>query len=160
MEQNAPVDVFGVGTDLVTSRDAPALSGIYKMVEIESGGQVRYTAKFSESKISYPGTKQVFRFTGPAGECTRDVLGLASEQFPEAMTLLEPVMEKGKLLRPPPSLAQIRDQAAANLARLPENFRRLEGSDSYPVEKSQALKDLLETLRGRYMPLPAGARPT
>ena len=43
---------------------------------------------------------------------------------------------------------------------LPENFRRLEGSDSYPVEKSQALKDLLETLRGRYMPLPAGARPT
>ena len=56
-EENAPIDLFGVGTDLVTSRDAPALSGVYKMVEIESGGQVRHTAKFSESKISYPGKK-------------------------------------------------------------------------------------------------------
>ena len=157
IRQDAPLDLFGVGTDLVTSRDAPALSGIYKMVEIESGGQARYTAKFSESKISYPGKKQIFRFSGPGGEYTRDVLGLASEEFPGAETLLEPVMESGELLRPLPSLDQIQARAAANLSRLPAPYRRLEGGDSYPVEKSQALKDLLEVLRSRYIPTPAAA---
>ncbi len=156
--QNAPIDLFGVGTDLVTSRDAPALSGVYKMVEIESGVQTRPTAKFSGSKISYPGKKQVFRFTGPNGEYARDVIGLLGEDFPGAQTLLEPVMEGGTLLRPLPSLEVIRDRAAANLARLPAQYRRLEASDSYPVEKSAALEILLETLRARYVPAPAGAR--
>jgi len=157
IRQDAPLDLFGVGTDLVTSRDAPALSGIYKMVEIESGGQARYTAKFSESKISYPGKKQIFRFSGPGGEYARDVLGLASEEFPGAETLLEPVMKSGELIRPLPSLDQIQARAAANLSRLPAPYRRLEGGDSYPVEKSQALKDLLEVLRSRYIPTPAAA---
>lgn len=160
VEQNAPIDLFGVGTDLVTSRDAPALSGVYKMVEIESGGQTRSTAKFSHSKISYPGQKQVFRFAGPGGEYTRDVIGLVSEDFTGAETLLEPVMEGGNLIRPLPPLEEIRDRAAANLSRLPAPYRRLEGSDSYPVEKSAALKNLLETLRGRYLPMPATAAGT
>ena len=156
-EQEAPVNLFGVGTDLVTSRDAPALSGIYKIVEIESAGQVRSTAKFSESKISYPGKKQIFRFSDREGNYTRDVLGLAGETFPGAESLLEPVMENGKLVRPLPSLDQIRERAARNLTRLPENFRRLEESDPYPVSKSDALESLLETLRSRYVPMPAGA---
>ena len=156
-EQNAPVNLFGVGTDLVTSRDAPALSGIYKIVEIESAGQVRFTAKFSESKISYPGKKQIFRFSDRDGNHTRDVLGLAGENFPGAESLLEPVMENGKLVQPLASLDQIRERAARNLALLPEKFRRLEGSDPYPVSKSDALESLLETLRSRYLPLPAGA---
>jgi nicotinate phosphoribosyltransferase len=156
-EQNAPVNLFGVGTDLVTSRDAPALSGIYKIVEIESAGRVRSTAKFSESKISYPGKKQIFRFSDPDGRYTRDILGLAGETFPGAEGLLEPVMENGKLVQPLASLDQIRERTARNLARLPENFRRLEGSDPFPVAKSDALENLLETLRSRYVPMPAGA---
>ncbi|MGH9783278.1 MAG: nicotinate phosphoribosyltransferase, partial [Terriglobia bacterium] len=161
MRQKAPIDLFGVGTDLVTSRDAPALSGVYKLVEIESGAGARATAKFSESKISYPGTKQIFRFSGrfaePGGEYARDVLGLASEQFTGAETLLEPVMENGKLIRPLPSLERIQARAAENLARLPARYRRLEASETYPVEKSRALQDLLESVRSRYMPLPAAA---
>ena len=156
-ENDAPINLFGVGTDLVTSRDAPALSGIYKMVEIESAGQVRYTAKFSESKISYPGKKQIFRFSTSGGEYSHDVLGLASENFPQTESLLEPVLENGKLVRPHPTLDQVRERAVTDLSRLPENFRRLEGSDRYPVEKSEALKNLLEPLRGQYLPLPAEA---
>ncbi|MBI1955602.1 MAG: nicotinate phosphoribosyltransferase, partial [Acidobacteria bacterium] len=158
-EQNAPIDLFGVGTDLVTSRDAPALSGVYKIVEIESGGQARTTAKFSESKISYPGKKQIFRFSNPGGEYTQDVIGLASENFSPAETLLEPVMENGKRVATLPSLPQIRERAAANLARLPENYRRLADSDAYPVRKSEALQNLLETLRSRYVPVPTAAQP-
>lgn len=161
IRQEAPIDIFGVGTDLVTSRDAPALSGVYKLVEIESGGQKRATAKFSESKISYPGTKQVFRFAGrivePSGEYQHDVVGLASETFAGAETLLEPVIENGKLKQPLPSLDRIQARAAENLARLPARYRRLETSDSYPVEKSQALRELLESVRSRYMPAPVTA---
>ncbi|MBI3895346.1 MAG: nicotinate phosphoribosyltransferase [Acidobacteria bacterium] len=158
-EQNAPIDLFGVGTDLVTSRDAPALSGVYKIVEIESGGQSRTTAKFSESKISYPGKKQIFRFFTPRGEYAHDVIGLATENFPSTEKLLEPVIENGRRLTVLPSLEQIRERVAASLARLPERYRRLEGSDAYPVRKSEALQDLLESLRNHYVPMPTIAKP-
>jgi len=153
----APIDLFGVGTDLVTSRDAPALSGVYKLVEIESNGQKRATAKFSESKISYPGTKQIFRIA-PAGEYERDVLGLASEEYAGAETLLEPVIENGEMVRPLPPLEQVQARAAENLARLPARYRQLEASDLYPVEKSQALRNLLESVRGRYLAAPVGGK--
>jgi len=157
IRQDAPIDLFGVGTDLVTSRDAPALSGVYKLVEIESGGRTRATAKFSESKISYPGAKQVFRFAAEDGKFERDVLGLAPEELAGAEPLLEPVMEQGKLLRPLPSLDRIQAVAAENLARLPARYRQLEVSNAYPVEKSGALEDLLESVRIRYFPAPVAA---
>ncbi len=51
----APIDSFGVGTDLATSRDVPALSVVYKLVETERNGQVEYKAKFSEEKVYCPG---------------------------------------------------------------------------------------------------------
>jgi nicotinate phosphoribosyltransferase len=157
VREGAPIDLFGVGTDLVTSRDAPALSGVYKLVEIESNGQKRATAKFSESKISYPGTKQVFRFSAPDGEYDHDVLGLASETYAGAETLLETVIEHGEVVRPLPSLEQVQARAAENLGHLPARYRQLEASDLYPVEKSQALRGLLESVRGRYMAVPVSA---
>jgi nicotinate phosphoribosyltransferase len=156
-EQDAPIDMLGVGTDLVTARDAPALGGIYKIVEIESHGKVRYTAKFSESKVSYPGRKQVFRFSGADGFYTHDILGLGNETLPGGEPLLAPVLEHGRLVRPMPTLAEIRERTMATLARLPQPFRRLEGGEAYPVQKSQALENLLESVRDRYAPLPAGA---
>jgi nicotinate phosphoribosyltransferase len=156
-EQDAPIDLFGVGTELVTSRDAPSLSGIYKIVEIESRGTVRYTAKFSESKTSYPGRKQVFRFAGADGLYSHDVIGLASESFDGAEPLLEPIIEQGALAKPLPSLAQIRERTMASLARLPEAYRRLQSPQLYPVSKSPALEQLLESARSRYAPQPATA---
>jgi len=156
-EESAPIDIFGVGTDLVTSRDAPALSGIYKIVEIERNGVVRHTAKFSESKVSYPGKKQVFRYCDAEGNYSQDVIGVASEVYPQAEPLLEPVIKEGILVRPLPTLVEIRDRSTASLARLPEAYRRLENSDAYPVKKSAALEALLESVRSRYAPLPAGA---
>ncbi len=56
----APIDVFGVGTDLATSTDSPNLGVVYKLVELNG----RFTAKFSEDKHTLPGAKQVFRFAG------------------------------------------------------------------------------------------------
>src|SRR5947209_473626 len=59
---NTPIDVFGVGTELATSSDAPTLSVVYKLVEITSNGERRYTAKYSEDKTTLPGAKQVIRY--------------------------------------------------------------------------------------------------
>ena len=68
-----------MGTELVTSRDAPALGGIYKLVQIDRDGETWYTAKFSQSKVTYPGKKQVFRFSDVNAFWTHDVIGLADE---------------------------------------------------------------------------------
>jgi nicotinate phosphoribosyltransferase len=57
----APIDIFGVGTELSTSRDEPALGGVYKMVEIESDDQIVPKMKLSRDKVTYPYRKQVWR---------------------------------------------------------------------------------------------------
>lgn len=159
--QGAPIDMFGVGTDLVVSRDAPALNGIYKMVEIEQHGETRSTAKFSDSKTTLPGRKQIFRSTSPDGKIAYDVLGLESERYPEADALLQPVMEAGELLSPMPTIEKIRSRAAASLSRLPASLTRLSCDEPYRVQKSAKLMALLETLRSRYAPeiVPTVPRP-
>jgi len=127
----APIDAFGVGTELATSADAPALSAIYKLVEIEEGGATRYTAKFSEDKPTLPGAKQIYRCAG------RDVVALAGERV-EGEPLLSPVMAGGRVVRPLPDAAGARAHAAQSLAGLAKPHR---------VEYSQELLALLERVR-------------
>src|ERR1700688_3526722 len=76
LAEGACIDGFGVGTALVTSNDSPTLGVIYKLVEIEIGGEVRSAAKFSSAKVTYPGRKQVYRFSHPDGSFGNDVIGL------------------------------------------------------------------------------------
>jgi nicotinate phosphoribosyltransferase len=142
----APIDAFGVGTELATSADAPTISAIYKLVEIESGGVHRYTAKFSRDKITLPGAKQIFRLAG------RDVVACAGERL-EGEPLLDPVIRAGALLKPLPGAKPARDHAAAAVARLPERCRRLDEFVPYPVEHSAKLLELLETLRPEGTPV-------
>lgn len=149
LEQGAPLDAFGVGTDLVTSRDAPSLSGIFKLVEMDRGGSVHYTAKFSDEKATWPGKKQVFRFSDEQGRYAYDVIGREGEEQAGAEALLRPVLEGGRLVAPLPELAGIRQAAAANLARLPDQYRRLENPETYPVRRSRALDQLMEQVRER-----------
>src|SRR6266404_7246940 len=68
LAEGARIDNFGVGTALVTSNDSPTLGVIYKLVEIEIGGEVRSAAKFSVAKVTYPGRKQVYRFSDQDGK--------------------------------------------------------------------------------------------
>ena len=76
LDAGARVDTFGVGTSLSTSSDAPSLSVLYKLVEVERGGEVREAAKFSAAKVTYPGRKQVYRQTDSAGDYAGDVIAL------------------------------------------------------------------------------------
>jgi nicotinate phosphoribosyltransferase len=147
----APLDAFGVGTDLVTSRDAPAMNAIYKLVEIERDGATFFPAKFSEGKITYPGKKQIHRFTRE-GQYVRDVVALNNENCSEAEPLLEPVIQAGRLRRPLPRLEESRHRAAQNLAGLPAACRRLQEPAAYPVERSEALEAMFREVWDRARP--------
>ncbi len=96
LKSGACIDAFGVGTALATSSDEPSLGVIYKLVEVETGREVRGTAKFSDEKKTYPGPKQVFRFTGEDGKLRGDTIGLAGESYPGGEPLLVLVMQNGR----------------------------------------------------------------
>jgi nicotinate phosphoribosyltransferase len=149
----APIDAFGVGTDLATSRDVPALSVVYKMVELEREGRPEPTTKFSGQKIYWPGRKQVFRFLRQ-GKLERDLLARAGETYPDATPLLRPALRDGHRLAPPAALDEIRARALRNLQKLPEEYRRLADAPAYPVEHSAALEQLLEEVRERFLGAP------
>ena len=142
----APIDVFGVGTDLATSADAPSLGVIYKMVEMETAEEHRYTAKFSHEKHTLPGAKQIFR------HWDHDVLGRSTECISCASESVEalqrPVILKGKLVEPLPATAQVRRHAAERLARLPAPVHSLfQAKDAWRVDLSPELQELTERVR-------------
>ncbi len=156
LAQGAPIDVFGVGTDLATSRDVPALSVVYKLVEIERAGRTEYKTKFSDQKVHWPGRKQVYRFSRD-GQFHHDVVARAGEDFANGSPLLERVMLNGQRANSPPPLADVRARTLANLARLPECYRGLRDAAAYPVIISPALVRLVEYFGEHYLGVPGGA---
>jgi len=141
---NAPIDVFGVGTELVISSDAPNHGAIYKMVELESGGERRFTAKYSADKSTLLGAKQVCRYS------KRDLLGVADEcpKAADCEALLRPVIFGGKLVEPLPTVSQARLNALESVQRLPKKLRSLfECDPPWPVELSPKLRDLAQSVR-------------
>jgi nicotinate phosphoribosyltransferase len=120
----APIDAFGVGTELATSADAPSMGAIYKLVEIEHQGHTRYTAKMSPEKSTVAGAKQLFRYPD------FDVLGLHDECAGGSEAMLKPVIIGGRLTHPLPSALEIRDRAKKNLTPWPSADRRTELSAS------------------------------
>lgn len=157
LAQGAPIDFFGVGTDLATSRDVPALSVVYKLVELSRDGRVEYTTKFSDQKVYWPGRKQAFRFSNE-GKYDHDLLAGAEENYPAATPLLEPALRNGRRLRKPEPLAEARARTLAGLDCLPEPFLALRDAPAYPVEKSATLDRLLEEARERYLGAPKASK--
>jgi nicotinate phosphoribosyltransferase len=157
LQGGARIDAFGVGTALSTSADAPSVGVIYKLVEVEVGGRIRSTAKFSEAKKTYPGRKQVFRFSSGEGTFSGDVIGLEDETFPAAEPLLVPVMRHGCRLEPALQEAATTAQAAqqrflAARARLPGPIAALGAADPpFPVSYSNRLEELCEHLRQSFV---------
>ncbi|MGE5166139.1 MAG: nicotinate phosphoribosyltransferase [Sphingobacteriales bacterium] len=131
----APIDGFGIGVNLDASIDAPSLDCAYKLQDY--AGKPR--RKLSEGKQTWPGRKQVWRSYDAQGVMCGDVLSLEGDKQ-DGEALVVPVMRAGKRLAPAPTLAQIRERAARDLARLPEPLRRLEPGIAYPVEISAKLK--------------------
>jgi nicotinate phosphoribosyltransferase len=153
LARGAQVDAFGVGTSLATSKDAPTLSGVYKLVDVYGGEGPSYRAKLSGGKVSYPGCKQVFRRTGPDGKYKEDVIGRCADTSDEATGLLDCVMVEGRRLNSPPALSRVQQTAREEIARLPDPCRRLHNAVAYPVRFSGKLQELLEEFRNRVSPV-------
>jgi nicotinate phosphoribosyltransferase len=140
----APIDAFGVGTQLGTSADAPALGGVYKLVEDAHGLRVKLAA----GKETVPGRKQVYRFL-EGGRYARDVIALHDEPIAAGVPLLGKVMAAGRRLADAEPLSAAAARCAATLAHLPAEIRLLApGGAPYPVSRSPALERALTAARG------------
>jgi nicotinate phosphoribosyltransferase len=136
----APIDLFGVGTDLSTSRDAPALGGVYKLVEIEFDGRVAPKMKLSRDKATYPHRKQVWRATAGDGSFIGDVIARADETDLRGAPLLRLVMRDGQITAPLADLRETQEHARRQLASLPAPHKRLIEAQPYPVRYSDGLE--------------------
>ena len=139
LDVGAPIDAFGVGTQLATSADAPNLGGVYKLCEFAGSPRM----KLSEHKITLPGRKQVHRVE-ESGRWVKDVIALENETVPNSRPLLEPVMRGGRRLSEPESLEDGRARCLRRLAALPDALRDLELHVDWPVERSPGLQKLIE----------------
>jgi len=122
LDSDAPVDMFGVGTEMGVSYDAPALAGVYKLVEDTRG----YRIKRSTGKVTLPGRKQVWRVTRD-GRMIEDVIALHDEAAPPgAQSLLAGVMRGGTRVWQE-SLEDARRRCRARMASLPGPLQELDG---------------------------------
>lgn len=158
LEQQAPIDIFGVGTNLVTGDPDGALDGVYKLAF--SAGKPRIKISESIIKITLPHKKQVFRIKDENGKCIgADVIGLYHEDNIQEMhhpfepyksmnlkhykqeALLELVMDEGKVLQKKRSLSEISEYSIARLSELPIEYKRFNNPHIYKIGISETLKD-------------------
>ena len=145
MDDDVPVDQFGVGTQLGTSGDAPSLGTVYKLVADAAGPKI----KLSTGKATLPGCKQVYRF-GAGGKFSHDLIASENELIEGGRPLLKRVMERGARIGRPESLDTLRGRCARGLTRLPGALRSLEpGPSEYEVEVSPGLRDLVKQMEIR-----------
>jgi nicotinate phosphoribosyltransferase len=163
--QKAKIDVWGVGTKLITGYDQPALGAVYKMVAmVDENGQLRETIKLSNNaeKISTPGKKQVWRITRKCdGKSEGDYVALSDENprkkdslymfHPkytyinknvksfQARPLLRTIFDKGKLVYLQPNLNRIREFSKNELGKLWAEYKRQLNPQEYPVDLSTSL---------------------
>jgi nicotinate phosphoribosyltransferase len=142
--EGAPIDGFGVGTALATSEDAPALGGVYKIVQLEQDGTVRNVMKRSIGKATWPGRKQVWRIVKD-GTAQYDVVAMEHEPpLADAVPLLEQVVRGGNRVGPPPALDHIRTRCREQIAMIPSALRTAESLPTYRVEKSVELQRMID----------------
>lgn len=154
--QGAKIDIWGVGTNLVTAADQPALGGVYKLAALRnSDGTWIPRIKLSEqrAKSSIPGRLQVRRFEQD-GLFIADAIHDIDQAFPEETQiidpaeltrhkiipkgcafhdLLQPVMKHGKLIAPLPDLEAARQTRATTLQKLHPTILRLDNPHTYPA---------------------------
>ncbi len=147
IDKNAPIDVFGVGTELATSRDDPTIAGVYKLIEYNGEPKI----KISEEKVTYPGIKQVHRIYDRNGMFKEDILSLAYEPAPSnSETLLIPIMKDGELITKLPKLDDIQKFYLDNIKKLPKTYKKLEEVDIFELKISEKLRHLTDSLKLKY----------
>ncbi|MGC1240316.1 MAG: nicotinate phosphoribosyltransferase [Chryseosolibacter sp.] len=168
-DQDAPIDVFGVGTSLVTCPPDAALDGVYKLAYAD--GKPRIKLSENLKKITLPDKKQVYRvINGEGNFFGADLIALEHESHVETMhhpaepdkylslkgmkqePLLHTVMKKGKVTQQSPALKDIAAFSMSRLAQLPQEHKRFENPHIYKVGLSAALRDLRNELKNQHKP--------
>lgn len=175
--QKAKIDVWGVGTKLITAYDQPALGAVYKIVSMEQeDGTMKDTIKISSNaeKVTTPGKKQVWRITRKRdGKSEGDYVTLANDNPQEqeelfmfhpvhtfinkkvrdfkATPLLHDIFIEGELVYELPTLKEIKSFSMEKLSALWEEYKRDLNPQKYPVDLSKALwqhkMDLIQDMR-------------
>jgi len=147
LESNAPIDAFGVGTELATSCDDPTIAGVYKLIEYNNKPKI----KLSEDKLTYPGKKQIYRIYDKQGEFKEDILMLDNEPAPaNSEALLIPVMKKGRLITELPNLNNIQQYYTENIEKLQPKFKVLDEDYVFNVKISKKLSELTNSLTEKF----------
>jgi len=117
------------------------LDSAYKLQEYAK----RPRRKRSEGKATWPGRKQVYRHYASDGTLAHDIVTTLDDQQ-AGEPLLQPVMKEGRNLADQPKLTELRQRAAAQLARLPDAMRTLESVPPYEVRIAEALQQLAQAV--------------
>ncbi len=145
VRQKAPVDCFIVVTEVGVVTDDPKLEIVYKLAAINGKDGVKYCAKLSTEKQSYPGIKQVYRIFQD-GKFSSDVVGLVGEDLGEP--LLIPMIENGIVSYELPDLSQIRDYINEQLVMLPSELLTLDNLNPWNrIKYSRTVTGLLKEIR-------------
>lgn len=172
--QGAKITLWGVGTNLITSKDCPAFGGVYKLAaENDENGAIIPKIKLSENpeKITNPGVKKIFRlYDKKTGKIKADLIALEEETidlnrpltifdplatwkkmtlYPGEYTaeeLLTPVFINGKCVYKSPSVMEIRQYCKSQLDMLWDEHKRLINPHILPVDLSQKLYDLKQVM--------------
>ena len=177
--QKAKIDVWGVGTKLITAYDQPALGAVYKIVSVENeAGEMINTIKLSNNaeKVSTPGKKQVWRITSrEKGKSEGDYItydGVDVSQLTElkmfhptytyinktvrnfeAVPLLVDIFKEGQLVYQLPTLSEIQEYARKNYDQLWDEYKRVLNPQHYPVDLAKDIwqdkMDLIEEMRNK-----------
>ncbi len=169
-QQEAKIDVWGIGTKLVTAFDQPALGGVYKLAAVrKADGTWDYKVKLSEQaiKVSNPGVLQVKRFFTDEGQCVADMI-FDEEQPPKenfvlvdpldntrrkviststkSIDLLQTIFKNGKLVYKTPEIAHIQKIAKENINSLHNSILRYTNPHEYPVGLERNLYEMKTNL--------------
>ena len=166
LSQGARIDVWGVGTKMITCEDNPALGGVYKLSAIEKDGVLEPRMKHSDNiqKVTNPGLKKVVRLYNKNGFALADLIALDDETIDEskpltiyaplepwkqttitdftAKELLVPVFLRGKQVYTSPALMDIQAYAQKELDTFWEEYKRLVRPHKYKVDLTDGLYEL------------------
>lgn len=158
LEQEAPIDIFGVGTSMVIGRPDGAIDGVYKLAS--AGGKARLKISDNVQKTTLPGRKKVLRYLDSDGNFYADCVALVEEEHPDKMIhpfekekslglkdrdfeeVYFTLMENGKATEKPLTVFELRDRACQRLKRLPPEHQRFDFPHIYKVGITERISDL------------------
>lgn len=174
-QQGATINSWGVGTNLITSKNTPAFGGVYKLAGVTVDGELVPKIKLSENsiKITNPGSKTVYRiYDNASGKAVADLIALSSETLPisdltihdpietwkkttfaagtyTVREILVPIFIDGKCVYESPSVVEIKEHCTAEKNSLWDEVKRFANPASYHVDLAEGLytlkKELLES---------------